>query len=412
MQSPKIISKKSRNKHLSKLTTFIGITILFILSVFIGTNIKTLSQNISAKPVLSRLQEAEKIDDKCKLSGDLDHCYGNAFSQIAKKKGSDHAIKVLSSLQQVNPQNASGCHFIAHKISQAEVEKNPDKWMEIIGRVSPSNCTGGYLHGVLEAHMATDPSLTINEEAFKTVCDEVYATHKTWFAWRGCVHNMGHLMLVEQEGDIQTAVTSCNKISNEGMRFECLSGAFMERVTGENLVAHGLLNRTPSWDEPLAKSTEELCDKYSGMQARTCWKVISYVYFATSNHDPIGLHNKCQRAPTEQMQAECFIYGAGNMVVTTRFKPENLRTVCHQFPSGNQLFAPCMSQIIGSLLTSTTDNLDKTQELCSKTYESYRKSCFQKMISILAQNKVPINVIKNACSLVPNDMKPDSCTLI
>ncbi len=406
-------SNKSITRIFSKLPMKTSLIVLFLISVFLGTSFTHALQSkpsSSSKPSIS--QEAQKIDDECMHSDDKDHCYGNAIYQVTKKSDSKHAVKVLTDLQRINPQNTSGCHFMAHKISLAEVEKNPDQWKEIISQVSPSNCTGGYLHGVLEAHMATDPNFHIDEQTFIDICDYVFSTHKTWFAWRGCVHNLGHLVLVETEGNIQDAVTVCDKISDSETKYECLSGTFMERVTAENLTAHGLVRRPESWDEPLAKSTEELCDMYEGMHARACWKVISYVYFATANHDPIGLYDKCKRAPTEEMQDECFIYGAGNMVVTTRFKQDNLRSVCHQFPVEHPLFKRCMNQILGSLLTSTTDNLNKTQSLCSKTYEIYKRTCYKNIVNILNQNKTSANIIQVACSAVPDNLMPDNCVKI
>lgn len=407
------VSKKTKNKNrqvvFSKLITFIGFFLLFSISIYFGRQINILLRKNVSVLSLSPLRDAKKVDQLCKNSTDKDRCYGSEFYQITKKNDLKYAIDVLTYLQKIDPQNTNGCHFISHKISQAQTEKDPSRWREVIKRVSPSNCTGGFLHGVIEAHMATDPNFTINEDSFKKICDDVYAKHRTWFAWRGCVHNMGHLILVEQDGNIQNAVTACDKINNSGTQYECLSGAFMEKITGENLLAHGLLDHIPSWDERLSKNTEELCKNYSGTSARACWKVISYVYFATSNHDPVGLYEKCQRAPESSMRDECFIYGAGNLVVTTRFDRSNLRGVCHQFDFDNPLFAPCMSQTMGALLTSTTENISLVSDLCNKTYDNFKKTCFVELIEILAHNQTRPEIIDSTCSLVPKDFKPQVC---
>lgn len=410
MRNPKKTKKKINYFILRKSILFSIIIFIFAISILIGTTLSKFIFNKSSETSnLSDIQLARKIDDLCKSSSEKDQCFGSAFYKITKKSGSTFALEVLKHLQKIDPQNSNGCHFIAHKISQAEVAKNPKMWDKIIQDISPSLCTGGFLHGVLEAHMATDPSFAINEQSFKTVCDKVYEKHRTWFAWRGCVHNMGHLMLVEQQGNIEKAINECDKITHKGIHYECLSGTFMEKVTGENLVAHGLLNKIPSWDMPLEKEMEDLCGKYSETQARACWKVISYVYFATSNHNPKGLYEKCQRAPEKNMRDECFIYGAGNLVATTRFEQSNLKLVCHQFMRENPLFEPCMGQIIGSLLTSTTDNLAKTANLCSNSYEDYKQICYNLIIDVLKRNKAPLGVIADACKKVPENMQKKAC---
>lgn len=402
--------KKSDSSHLKISTFLLILAVVFVASLFWGKNIYTLYfEKDLLKEKLSFTEEAQKIDDLCKSSSEKDQCFGSAFYKITKKSDSTFAIEVLKHLQKIDPQNANGCHFMAHKISQAEVEKNPKMWNKIIQDVSPSLCTGGFLHGVIEAHMATDSSFAINEQSFKSVCDSVYEKHRTWFAWRGCVHNMGHLMLVEQQGNIERAINACDKITHDGIRYECFSGTFMEKITSENLVAHGLLDNIPSWDMRLEKEMEDLCSKYSGTQARACWKVISYVYFATSSHNPTGLFGKCQRAPEKNMRDECFIYGAGNLVATTRFDQSNLKLVCHQFPRENPLFEPCMEQIIGSLLTSTTDNLDNTTKLCSNSYENYKQACYDFIINVLKRNKAPQSVAADACKSIPKNMQKKAC---
>lgn len=399
--------KPKKNKNF-KIPLILGLIILFIISIYTGSKIKVFQKSGSSES--TALLEAKKINDLCKDSTDKDHCFGNSFYQLTKKTDLKNAVNILSNLQKIDPQNSNGCHFIAHKVSLAEVEKDPAKWGQIAGQVSATDCTGGFLHGVIEAHMATDPDFTINEESFKKICDDVYRQHRTWFAWRGCVHNMGHLMLVENEGNIGNAIKACDKIEHPEIQYECLSGAFMERITGENLKAHGMIDHIRSWDEKLSKDTEVLCGKYTGLQARACWRVISYVYFATSNHDPKGLYEKCQRAPVKEMADECFIYGAGNLVVTTRFDRNNILKVCHQFELENPLFEPCMNQIIGSLLTSTKANLKITTDMCSKTYTEFKSACYSDIVNTLRAQVASAEIIKKTCEIIQKEFRPRSCS--
>jgi hypothetical protein len=409
------IKKRRQNKNetiINSRILWFFLALLFLSSAFFAKNFgKALIDNYSNNSALSIRDMTHSINFQCRDSDEKDQCYGNAFYEITKKHNQQFAISVLEELQKINPQDANGCHFMAHKISQAEVEKNPEEWQKNLIEISPSLCTGGFLHGIIEAHMATDPSFTINEQSFKDICDNVYTKHRTWFAWRGCVHNMGHLMLVQTEGNIERAVSSCDEINKTETKYECLSGAFMERITGENLIAHGILEKRTDWmNEEFTHNTEQLCAQYkSAMPARTCWKVISYLYFATSNHDPRGLYEKCQRAPEKNMRDECFIYGAGNMVVTTRFDQADLYNVCHQFPPNHHLFTNCMNQIIGSLLTSSLNNKNKVLSLCSQTYNSHKEACYARVIDTLKMAKAPNEVLNKTCKQINATLKTQLC---
>lgn len=404
------INKRKKRHLFTHTSLFLWLSILFIGSVLMG---KSITGYFSHSTTLSTKQsansDAKRIDELCKNSTSNDQCYAEAFYKLTQKNNSTYAVSALMGLQRIDPQRTTGCHFTAHKISQAETEKNPKNWEEIIKKVSPSMCTGGFLHGVLESHLATDPDFKIDEKSITHICGKILGGPNNWFAERSCSHNLGHLMLIQEEGKIQPAVKQCEKLVNTNYRYECLSGSFMERLTAENLFAHGLIKTRPNWNEKLAASTEELCSEYTGLANKACWKELSYVYFAISNSDPLGLHEKCQRAPTKDTQDECYIYGAGNMVTGSNFKSSNLMTLCHQFDLSNPLFKRCIDQTIGALLTSSTENITKTLNMCSKTYEPFKPNCYSRIAYFLTLNKAPQSVINNACLQIPDNLHLQLC---
>lgn len=401
---------RKRAWKIKKLSFGVGLTILFLGSIFLGKNIAASTyEKIAPEPKLSVEMSAQRIDEECKGRIDNDQCFANAFYKLSQKNDSNFAVKTLLHLQEIDPQNTRGCHFTAHKISQAETEKDPNKWEEVIKKVSPTMCTGGFLHGVLESHVATDPDFTINENSITHICTDILNGTENRFAERSCAHNLGHLMIVQEEGKLQKAVEQCNKLKSDNFRYECLSGSFMETLTAENLMAHELIKVKPRWNIDLARSTEEVCSKYDGLAAQACWKEISYVYFAIRNSEPLGLYAECQRAPTKEMADGCYIYGAGNMVTGSNFKQENLITLCHQFAETDPMFPRCMDQTIGSMLTSTSSNLDKALTICSGTYENFRNGCYRRIKYFLGLTKVPQKVISNACSKFPQDIKSQIC---
>jgi hypothetical protein len=395
----------------NRLFSLLFLLFLFLGALTLGTKISGYFQIPSPEDIEKNIPNiAQEIDDKCRDDINRDTCFAIAFYDLAQKNDSTYAVKTLLHLQQIDPKNTRGCHFIAHKISQAETEKDPSKWEDVIRKVSPTMCTGGFLHGVLETHLATDPDFTINENSITHICQNVLSgAPGGGFAERSCSHNMGHLMMVQEENQISRTVEKCNKITNPGFHYECLSGAFMERLTAENLIAHDLIKVKPRWNEDLARETEKLCAEYTGLAAKACWKELSYVYFSINNNEPLGLHKECQNAPTQEIRDECYIYGAGNMINSGRFKEENLIVLCHQFDLNDPMFNRCMNQTIGSLLTSTTDNLERTLSICQKTYPQYKGNCYAKIVTILTRNGAPKNLIDKTCLQLTSDLRTQIC---
>jgi hypothetical protein len=400
--------RKKNQSALSKLL------LLFFVSLILGITLTSFAQNHF--PPSNKInastpgQEAKKIYNKCFEHIEQEPCFANEFYNLTKKEDSAHAVKTLLKLQQIDPIYTRGCHLIAHKISQAQTEKNPSKWKEVLIEVSPAMCTGGFLHGVLETHMATHPDFIIDEKSISHICRDILTDSAGgWFAERSCAHNLGHLMLIQEENNISETVKSCNNIVDHEFQYDCLSGAFMERLTAENLIAHDLTASKPAWNEAFARNTEKVCSGYSGPAERACWNELSYIYTSVSNYDPQRLYANCQRAPSKETRDECYIYGAGNLVNSGRFKPENLMKLCHQFAEKDPLFERCMLQTIGSLLTSTTDNLEKTLNICVRTYAGYKNQCYAQILTILARNKAPQRLTQEACSQMPDKTRAQLC---
>ena len=109
------------------------------------------------------------------------------------------------------------------------------------------------------------------------------------------------------------------------------------------------------------------------------------------------------------MSDECYIYGAGNLVNTSRFSQDNLHVLCHQFSLQNPLFGRCMNQVIGSLITSTEENIDRTISLCEGTYDPFKKQCFKTISKILEINNTNRAKIQSTCLKMPQDVRNYAC---
>ncbi|HSW47845.1 MAG TPA: hypothetical protein VLG67_02080 [Candidatus Saccharimonadales bacterium] len=321
---------------------------------------------------------AHTANSECKKSADKNLCYSKYFYTLTKKNDLGLARKTLIALQDIDPVD---CHFIGHRIAQAETEKNPENWKNVIKKDSPSMCSGGFIHGALEVHLLHDPSFVINDHSIEFICKELIGNNP--FNQLSCSHGMGHLLLVQFTGDINKASNVCENISDLQNRYECLSGVFMENDLGEGLFAHGIIKQPVKKTQETASNIEILCKKYSNIQSDACWKEISHLYNYIHKDDPKLLYKECQNAPTRKAINECFIHGALSITGNLGINQQNLFEICNQFEEKNPLFDNCMKNVIPTMLSYTFEKKLKVFDLCNSTYPSYRQKCYKQVLTSL-----------------------------
>jgi hypothetical protein len=385
-------------KYFSKITKLIGcililISILILLESFIGTNNKLLTSKDSTPEQASFL-----IKNSCP-GNNKENCYAKQFGVLTEKKDMNFAKQTLLTLQNIDPQNANGCHLIAHAISIAETNKNPENWLNLLKEQDVYSCSGGFLHGVLEAHMGSDPNFTLNAYQFSKICSQVKDQQRGRLS---CNHNLGHLLLVQELHNFRKASVICEEIVNFDEKYECLSGMFMENITRLNLEAHGLANIMP-WNEENTQEVENICKSFTGLPAQACWKVISYMYYSMYVGVPDKVFQACNtRTPTKKTAEECYIYGAGNMVTFANFDQKNLSKICTVYSYEDPLYKRCMFSVLGSMMGSTSKFNDRVINHCLNASESFRNACFNRMgyyqkIKLSSSNKQ-----ESICSQVPD----------
>lgn len=391
--------KKARKHliHLLLLLFFLLIGLYLILQAQIYIT------NVSIK------NNAERIFKSCQSLGYKETCYADQFKELTKVTDSKISRKVLASLQQIDPINARGCHLMAHYISSSETRKDPAKWLDLLGEQDANSCSGGYIHGILEAHIGDDPSFELNAQAFPVICDHIKDPQR---ARLSCFHNLGHILLAEQHNNIDSSVNVCNQLANYWESYECLSGVFMENLTRLNLEAHGL-GYIKIWNKAFVEETEKLCSQYEYYIAKACWKETSYLYFTVNNEDPEELYQACKKAPNKIFQDECYIYGVGNMIASSRFKEANIKKLCNVYKPDNELYPVCYYQVIGGMLTSSITFSDWAIEFCNFADDSFKSKCFNRIGLVLKKVTNSQPAISKVCSKVNKDyqqecLKPDN----
>lgn len=387
--------------HLFAINAFsASFVILFILLSIFFVRTNHLDKNFSVN------DQANLIFDTCKGLSYKEECYADEFGKLTKKTNMDFAKQTLLSLQDIDPVNSIGCHLIAHTIAISQVEKAPGAWMDLLRNQDFNFCTGGFLHGILEAHNRTDSNFRLTAKEFNLICSQV---KDKGVGMLSCNHNLGHILLAQEGGNIDRGIAVCDKIPNYSESFECLSGLFMENLTRLNLVVHGIAERIP-WDEENTREIEKLCLRYRGDTGRACWKEISYMYITINNADPVGLFNSCKRAPSKEMQDQCYIYGAGNMVVFSTFDEANLNEVCKVYKNGDPLYKTCIFQIIGSQMASSHMLSANVTNICDSTFELFKKDCFDYFSRTLSRSVINVKDKINICKNLPDDFR-DNCVI-
>lgn len=358
--------KKHHLVYLLIFVVFFSFAVLgYSLQQFIASDATDASESSVFSEVASIIKNCEKLSYK-------EYCYADQLYGISKRNDLVYAKNVLTSLQKEDPIQSRGCHLMGHKIAYAEMEKDPTSWKTLLQSQDPNFCTGGFMHGVLEAHMRYDSTFTLNAQTFPVICSNVKNVGNGMLS---CKHILGHLLLVEKQGNIKQAVAVCGEVEDYASMIECLSGSFMENITRLNLIDHGLAKPLEySWKE--AAKIEDMCRGYAGLAEQACWKELSYMYITLNNSDPNGVYTSCNRAPEQVFRDECYLYGVGNLVVYSTFQQKNLPYLCDKYTIDDPLYDRCVSHVIGAMLTSSPDFIDRTDLLCQSVYPSYQKQCY------------------------------------
>ncbi|MBI4084514.1 MAG: hypothetical protein HY431_01270 [Candidatus Levybacteria bacterium] len=336
----------------------------------------------------------------CQTTGDRENCYAREFGALTKETSFEHAVSTLTALQTVD-EEARGCHFIAHNISTAATEKDPDQWQLLLGKLSPDACSGGYLHGVLEARYKIDDAFVLDAKTVPQICALTIRNNKD--ARDGnCAHIMGHLLLVETGAHIDEAVNMCAALPKK-MQFECHSGVFMENETRENLIAHKLAKKLP-WDEETIAKQVDICMQYTGPAHVGCWRELSHMIAFVYKDDPGTLYLRCQDGKSQESIDECYEHGLSIISHTSHFRNETSALFCQPYIVDDEKYWGCVNRVIGSLIKSTPEFSTRAIGYCKTMPTSDLSSCYESVGKHLAKY-LPKDGRARYCANVPGDYK-------
>lgn len=398
-------SKASQKKVLYIRLFFL---VVFLVSVVVGFVALRYFSPIEVRQSKTVVEDSQRILGACKNNNDLERCYGEQFSDLGKKVELDHTLSVFHTLQSVDPR-AKSCHFIAHKISQSVVAKNPQMWLGLFEKLDLSECSRGFFHGAIEGYLQYDPEFELTAKSITEICSKVSdsARKKVSEAHVNglCVHAVGHMLLVQTEGMIDNGIEVCSHLPKAHTSY-CYDGVFMENTNRENLTLHGL-SEDLEWNEENTMQIRELCKKYSGRIASSCWESIADMYGNIAYGDSARLYQLCQGAPEPDDREKCYAKGSGFMAFLTASRGNTsdglIASLCKEAPANIALTQSCIQQVVSYVLNSSVSYSEKLVPFCNQFSAGVKKFCYKESFRILGTHSP--EALSDFCKTIPEDQQ-------
>lgn len=405
-----MVKTKKQNKDFpSKIIIIVGICFVFIpllLTQFKGAMFG-IDNGTEVNGKISDVQtDAETIAQTClQKNGTEKHkCYEERLAVLASNKSLDYAEKALSSLQEIDPFTRS-CHVLAHRIAEAATRRNPNEWKKLMEEINVSVCGAGLLHGILEAHIATEPDFKITPAFVNEICSFGPIEKR-----RMCSHFLAHLLLIEKEGDVDNSLPVCERVSEE-LAYECNIGIFMEDHQKNIMVDHNLIS-PPLINTQYAKDLASSCNMRQGIVAAACWAEMAEIFAKASNYDQKSVYEGCNQANHDEERTHCYLKG---VIILTTYpdydSPEKLQKICEPYGADEKLSEKCISFVISGFMNYSIHFTERGITFCSVTDNKYKDMCFRELGRQLKTLVASSTEREGLCKNAPNEYKK-SCASI
>ena len=297
-------------------------------------------------------------------------CYSLELQRVAYFSGPERAFEVLARLQQLD-ESAKGCHFIAHGIGYGTFDHNPADWRSHVNSIDQS-CSYGAVHGIIEKHVDSLPEGKLSREYIPEICGPAPRTPN-------CNHIVGHLLLVEAQGNISGALELCSVFNDNKTQLKnCKSGVFMEHLIALNLNQHGYSSESFSAS---GGNYQKFCRTYHGDDAVACWREITHIALMQFNYDPKITFDFCNSAQTGEAARECKRHTIGQIATNKDYMIDTLKYMCklQQPPDDPTFEKDCYGELVANLLYSIPKDKEKAVSFCSSLEPEFRDSCVSRI---------------------------------
>lgn len=390
--------KQYRETFLKRIIAILGISLLLTFTWIIFQQLDNKKEYKADTTELKK--EVETITHSCssKNQAEKARCYEKEFATLANQKGIEVAEKTLYALQEIDPFTRS-CHVLAHRIAEAATRRDPSSWKKLMEQVSVSACGAGFLHGILEAHIASEPSFKITPALINEICNSGPIEKK-----RMCSHFLAHLLFIEKEGNVQFSLPTCKDVSEE-LAYECYVGIFMEDHQKNIMVDHGLVV-SPIINAQYAKELADACNKHQGIISAACWAEMAEIFAKAHNYEQKNVYEGCYSAPNPDEQQRCYLKGVIILTTYPNFGSlEKLQTVCAPYEEDLTLSTKCIQFVIAGLMNYSTQFTERGITFCASVNKTYEEVCFKELGTQLKMHIASQTEREVLCESTPNQYK-------
>lgn len=151
-------------------------------------------------------------------------CHQSTMLAIFQKEGVSAAVQYAQTVTE-GIQTSGECHLLMHALGEAAYEQTPD--IKKLLALNVGYCTGGLLHGGLEAYFIDQGNMDSFGAEALSVCGEFTKEGKTARSWE-CLHGVGHALMYLYANEIFESIRQCDLMPEQWERNICYFGAFME----------------------------------------------------------------------------------------------------------------------------------------------------------------------------------------
>lgn len=383
-------------------TRFLLLINVFLIAMTIFSSFKIFAGNTTS---INPPKEAERMAFLCLNNNHKQICYEEQLSQLLAQKGVLATQETLNALQEVD-QDSRSCHALAHKIARLAVRQNPSDWKNLLSKVNPNMCGGGFMHGIIEAHTGDDPSFTISATTINEICR---AESPFWFSQ--CIHTFGHIALLQTEGDVPSALPICDSLPKDDSS-ECFNGLFMEDSFKNNLLEHGFVKSAsdPSKDKKRFNEVFKRCIQYGGSTGIGCWSDLGPIFDEYYKYDYQKVYDACQKADEEVERKSCYFKAIGYLVIYPEINTaERLLPICSPYLlQDKNTYKRCTIYLSASFVYNSPNFTAHANTFCSTLSSEYQEDCFKAIGEILKESVTSIDQRETLCRPVDDRFK-DLC---
>jgi hypothetical protein len=340
------------------------------------------------------IASAQALEQLCGQGQQADiPCYQKELQAVASNGSLAIAIATLEQLQETE-ERLRDCHTLAHKIAGYAIRQHPETWEKLLQNTSAQACSSGFFHGILEGHLASDPTFSIDKNSIEIICQ----SRSSKYEQGSCAHGLGHLALVERDDNVENSLPVC-ELSADHLTEECYSGIYMEHMVRTNLIDHGLAP-TPQLDEKYGQIFAQLCMQNTYPLGQiACWGEMGYLYAGLAKDNPQELWNRCQNAKGTAAIENCFLTGIQKIAVTSE-QDQSVAIACEATKANSDLHTQCLGRIIDTSLTTSPSFLPRALLVCS-TQPTEADTCYTTLINTLQTNRS--RYPQTTCDRLPED---------